>query len=233
MESTHVVEFIVQLLDALPAWAIFIAVVVGLAILALIVGAGYFLVAYFKQKGALQAQAESIENLTKTVKSIESDFDYRSWHAKEENSLRRQKLEEMLAAAHAYCSWVESHGTTCVYFEERPSSATHDAIVSSHAVLYFPELGDAVKAFMGSAMSAVAAHKEIRHSRIVRFQMLPNEQKEVFRKSIGALAPPTDEEREIEKATYIAAYKSLLALRKACGDLMQLLRPEPKQRNGT
>lgn len=233
MSSQEGIKFVLDVIGALPGWAIFLATITALAIIGLAVGAAFFIKAYTQQRGTLQAQADSLKQVvkdlevtTKAVKAIESDIEFRSWHAKEENSVRREKLEDLLKAALAHYGWAKTYGTTAQFSIEDLKESEFEPVLDTCVELYFPELRKAARSFTMAVDTVTLKAMEIRSARIARFQALPGEEQLKWYPDWNSRCTPTEEEKNQFVGTIKHALETLGTLKDACGELMKTLRPE-------
>jgi len=137
---------IAQNISNYPFWLLAIQVV--LTVIA--VAAGNFLNEYFKTRGKTFATTADFKTLqkqlrknTKLVESIKSDVAQRDWVLREWATLRRVKLEELIAknaACDDYLERLRRHALNGELFAE----ARPDADLNTLMTLYVPELKDEV-----------------------------------------------------------------------------------------
>lgn len=78
---------------------------------------------------------------TKTSKSVEIALSHQDWIRKVENTLRREKLEQLINAAFGLATWTQEDYFECLSGNNVESSAPIDEF-EMLAQLYFPELGE-------------------------------------------------------------------------------------------
>lgn len=119
-------------------------VVVGVALVA-------FAAPYLQARGKAYATKADFDELlsqlqktTEATERIKADVSHQDWKLRERNTLRREKLEELLVAVHECHDWLDKRQKWW-YTEDDTSGQSPVHKVSVVARLYFPELREPVQ----------------------------------------------------------------------------------------
>lgn len=141
--------------------------------IALVVGiAAAFIGAYAKRRGESLATKADFEELllqlkatTAVAEEVKSKVSHADWAAREQKTLRRMKLEDLLQAVHEVQEWQDLDRCIRIFGSGKEPGASPLPKVERIAGLYFPELLVSVHAFCQlhrqMTISVLQAHQDI------------------------------------------------------------------------
>lgn len=96
-----------------------------------------------------------IAETTRTIENIRTDISLKDWTWREKNALRRSKLEELIERSCDVLDWVSEAHQSILFRKREPITRSPIDAMQMRAVLYFPELQDAVNEFSKAVMASM------------------------------------------------------------------------------
>lgn len=155
-----------QFLLQWPTYALMIAI-------ALVSGfSGAYFGAYAKKRGEFHATRADFDALlaqvratTTVAEEVKASVSHSDWAAREQRTLRRQKLEELIHSIYEVQAWQEQERDARIYESAKPSGLYPMPKTEVLAGLYFPELREEIQKFgtlhRALAMAILQSHSEL------------------------------------------------------------------------
>lgn len=130
--------------------------------------AASFFASYFRSRGANLATKADLDflieqqaKLRETTAKIEQTISHKDWTIKENKTLRRTKLEELLLAAHEMEAYLEKDKNE-ILFDGPPNDLKDpEHQVQILGALYFPELDKVISAWLAASRTRQELFREI------------------------------------------------------------------------
>lgn len=219
-------------------WPIY-AIIAFLSLLATI--AGSYLGTRATKSAEVAAAKENLDEIkrqlketTEASKSVEIALNHSDWVRREENSLRREKLEQMLTAAFAIATWSQEEAKLGLIGGDVETKAPIDEF-EMLSQLYFPELsaecGDVERTYRESSLEVGPVRREVMQLKHLYDATVLTKEFNKLPEILEEMSSVSDRSRKAVLGKATSVYAAVQTLCKASRKIMRDLTSAPPSRD--